>query len=295
MRKELRTVESKANVVFVIVDGMRNDTAQEMCGYLEGLIEHERGLRARVESVLPSLSRPCYEAIFTGTTPHVNGITCNEIIRKSSQVSLFDQLRKHDLTSVVAGYYWLSELYHRAPFDRIEDREQNNNCTGITYGRYYFEDTYPDSHLYAEAEGIRRKARPNLVVIHSMNVDDAGHRYGGLSKEYRAHVARVDTILSMLMPVWMDEGYDVIVTADHGMDEHGFHGGTKECERITPLYLFSTRLKQFGRQDAIVPQTSLAHLLCQLLGIEKADTMGQFPDELARLWFESVETGGMFK
>ena len=171
-------------LVLVLVDGMRDDTARERLGFIEGLVDQGRGLRAHAQSVLPSLSRPCYEAICTGTQPVENGVTSNDTVRLSTQTSIFDVL------------------------------------------------------------------------------------------------------LARLLPGWLREGYDVVVTADHGMDEFGLHGGPDDGVRRVPLYLFSSLLAKGGAEiGQTIAQTSLAALFCRLLGVSPADTMQPLPVDIERDWF----------
>ncbi|WP_067619977.1 alkaline phosphatase family protein [Alicyclobacillus acidiphilus] len=275
-------------LVLVIVDGMSNQVAHERLGFVESLVERGQALRATVQSVLPSLSRVCYEAIFTGTEPIVNGILSNEIVRRSTQESLFDRIRAAGKTSAVFGYHWISELYQQAPFDHVRDRNLHDADHGITHGRFYFEDHYPDTHLYVEAEDLRRRVQPDLLVVHSMNVDDAGHKHGGLSPEYAGAVIRIDTLLAMMVPQWLSDGYQVAITADHGMDSVGYHGGTLDEHRIVPFYLLSSQLKKLGDSESTFSQVELADLICQLMQIAPAPSMTRFSPDRLRQWFHST-------
>jgi predicted AlkP superfamily pyrophosphatase or phosphodiesterase len=273
-------------LIYVLVDGMRDDTAALRMGYLEGLVENGQALRARICSVLPSNSRPCYEAIATGTHPGENGIVANHIVRLSNKESIFHRLSKAGKTSAIVAYYWWSELYHRAPFDLVCDCEQADNPDTFTYARFYTTDSFPDIHVFALAERLRLQYDPTFLLIHPMGVDDAGHRYGSQSKEYQASVADIDSLISQYLPTWLEEGYTVIVNADHGMNEFHSHGGTDPVERITPFYLLGRDVKVFGRQSNTLPQTSLARLFCRFLNSDPAPTMHPFPDDVYETWIE---------
>lgn len=273
----------------MIVDGLNNATAAEELGCLEGWIDEQRGLRATAQSILPSLSRPCYASIFTGLEPAVTGILSNRTAQRLCVPSVFDAVRAAGGSSVISGYHWMSELYHAAPFDPVMHRDQQHNNSSYTHGRFYFEDTYPDSHVYADAESLRLRHSCDLVVIHPMGVDDVGHKFGGTSREYRAQAAMADALLARFLPNWLRDGYQVLVTADHGMNPYGSHGGTTESERIVPLYLFSPKLKQVGVTQSVVAQLHVAHLLCHLLGVEKAATMASAEIEI-QSWFEEGST-----
>ena len=259
-------------VIVVVVDGMRYDMACENLGYIEHLVEKKKAARYKVQSELPSLSRPLYEVLLTGTPSSINGITANEVVRKSKQTSIFHLTQANGLRNAAAAYYWVSELYNRAPFNYIEDREQQNTEAPIQYGRFYFDDAYPDSHLLIDGEQLRRKHDPDFLYIHPMGIDDTGHKYGSDSREYRGKIGRMDNQLSQLVPEWIEKGYHVIITSDHGMNEYGLHGGTTDGERHVPLYLVSPRVAPDIYEEA-VPQLAVAPLICQLLQINPSKEM----------------------
>ncbi|WP_066188902.1 alkaline phosphatase family protein [Gracilibacillus timonensis] len=263
-------------LIIVVLDGLRYDVAIETLGYMEHLVEKGQALRSAVCSELPSLSRPLYEVLLTGTPSYSNGIHTNRSVRLSKHKSLFHLSKEAGLTNATASYYWVSELYNRAPFHYIEDRVQLNTDQAIQNGMFYFEDTYPDSHLLLDGEALRRRVQPDFLYIHSMNIDDIGHKHGGRSSEYREKVLLADNILAELMPIWLEEGYQVVVTADHGMSEQGQHGGTTEAERQVPLYMISNKTHK-GMQDLLLPQLPFASFMCELMGLDKAETMPVLP------------------
>lgn len=266
-----------SKVIYVVLDGLRFDTAIAQLGYVYHLVEKAKAAVYKVKSELPSLSRPLYEVLLTGTPSWMNGITSNQIVRLSHQKSLFHLAREHQLTTAAAAYYWVSELYNRAPFHFLEDREQHDAAKPIQHGKFYFEDHYPDSHLFLDAEYLRRTYDPHLLYIHSMNIDDAGHKFTSDSKQYRGQTLMVDSILAQLLPIWMKENYHILITADHGMNEDGHHGGTGNAERDVPLFLISPRCKPGVYTEEYLPQLALAPLVCSLLGVEKTAEMISFP------------------
>lgn len=54
---------------------------------------------------------------------------------------------------------------------------------------FYWEDTYPDSHIFQDGEFIRKTYAPDFMMYHPMNIDLAGHNFGADSKEYAWKVA----------------------------------------------------------------------------------------------------------
>lgn len=70
-----------------------------------------------------------------------------------------------------------------------------------------------------------------------MNIDDAGHRFGLNSMQYRNAARRADMLLSNYINLWLDDGYQIIVTSDHGMNNDLSHGGNLIEEREVPFIL----------------------------------------------------------
>ncbi|GGG54241.1 alkaline phosphatase family protein [Paenibacillus radicis (ex Gao et al. 2016)] len=266
----------ESKLIVVVLDGLRYDAARKYLGYMEHLVEQGEVQCYRVRSELPSLSRPLYEVLLTGTPAARNGITANHIARLSYEQSVFHLATQAGLTTAAAAYHWVSELYNSAPFNPVTDRHQHDESKPIQHGAFYFEDHYPDSHLFADAEYLRTAYDPNFLYVHSMNIDDAGHKHGGEGKGYEAAVRTADGILATLVPLWQSHGYRIVVTSDHGMNAAGMHGGTEPEEREVPLYLW-------GQQPAVIPesigkdeplsQLLLAPLMCHYLGLDASEAM----------------------
>ncbi|WP_391204629.1 alkaline phosphatase family protein [Psychrobacillus sp. L4] len=263
---------SSNRVVLIVVDGLRYDTACTHMGYMQHLVEREAAARYEVCSEVPSLSRPLYETILTGTPPIIHGVTSNMNVRLSNQTSLFHLAKSSGKTTAAAAYYWVSELYNHAPFRLFEDRIQLDTKLPIENGLFYFEDHYPDSHVFAEAAWLMDHKQPDFLYIHPMNVDDDGHKFTANSKEYRNRVLAVDSILSLFIPKCLAQGYEVIITADHGMTSDGNHGGNTVEDRHVPMFVLSKQVRA-GIHKGVVSQLEVAPLVCRLLDIEPSEEM----------------------
>ncbi|MGA4722184.1 alkaline phosphatase family protein [Fictibacillus nanhaiensis] len=259
-------------LAFIMLDGLQYKTAVEQMGYLGHLVEQKKAARYLVKSEVPSMSRPLYEVLLTGTLPHKNGILTNQTVRLSKEESLFHLTKKNGLTNATASYYWVSELYNKAPFVQLTDRFQNDENRTIQHGIFYSEDHYPDSHLFADAHYLMETYQPDFLYVHSMNIDDTGHKYTADSKEYRGSAIRADIILANILPQWIENGYQIIITADHGMNDDGDHGGTLNDVRDVPLLVISDKVRP-DDYDQVVRQLNLAPLACHLLGISPSKEM----------------------
>lgn len=249
-------------LVFVLLDGLRLDVADACLGYVQAAAD---GPRLAVTAELPSLSRPLYETLMTGQVPIQSGIIGNGTVRRSRHPSVFDQCRRAGQTTAAAAYHWFSELYNHAPFDPAQ-RITHDPDAAIQHGMFYWQDSYPDDHLFADAMALWREYSPHFLLVHSMGIDDAGHRYGGSSTEYRRAARQADALLSHTMPVWLEAGCAVIVTSDHGMGDDGMHGGPGADETQVPFWLFGTGTGP-SPEGTVLRQTEIAGTVCALLGV----------------------------
>ena len=153
---------SRKKVILVLSDGLRYDTAVESMGYLGHLVEARRASLYKVQGEMPSISRPMYETIHTGLPVSEHGIVSNLVVRRSSKPNIFSAAVDAGRTTAAAAYGWFSELYNRAPFDRIQDREVDDPSLLIQHGRFYIEDDYPDAELFASAAMLDSPLLPGL-------------------------------------------------------------------------------------------------------------------------------------
>jgi len=219
----------------ILADGLRDDTARRCMGYLLALHEAGRARWSTLACELPSLSRPLYATIISGRRPVDHGIVSNDHAGVRLDDTLFDDVAARGGRSAVAAYDWFYELLAGERFAAARHRTAACASRGVVAGSWYFEDEYPDSHLLADAEDLRRRHQPELLFAHPMGLDNAGHVHGGGTDAYNLAARRLDMQLALLLPAWLADGYDVVVTSDHGMHADRMHGGNAPEERAVPF------------------------------------------------------------
>ncbi len=249
--------------ILVILDGLNYGTAIQTMGHLQAYCRRGLGRLYQVQSELPALSRPLYECLLTGVAPIDSGVVNNRVTRLSYNQSIFHYARAAGLTTAAAAYYWISELYNRTPFNPMLDRHVHEPHLPIQHAHFYYADNYPDSHLFADGDSLRHHHQPDFILFHSMNIDDIGHQYGQDSKQYRDAVRCADNIISDYLANWLREGYQVIITADHGMNDDGNHCADSETEARVPFYVFG---ETFSLAETALSQTEICGTICQILG-----------------------------
>lgn len=265
--------KTMSKLIFILIDGMNYQAATENLGYLEHLVEYDKCAKYKVKGELPSLSRPMYESIMSGVAVHEHGILNNLNTRASKEKHIFSLCKDNHLTCAAIAYHWFCELYIKTPFHPLYDQIIDDGEEDIQHGFFYYEDMFPDSHIYSIAEHYQHKYHPDFMLVHPMNQDDAGHRYGCDSKEYHEVAMKTDTLLSSVIPLWLNRGYSVVVASDHGMNKMGIHGGNTKEQRESALYIIDPQFKSGDFSDEMVSTLQFAPLMCHILGIKPSKKM----------------------
>ncbi|MBI5963905.1 MAG: alkaline phosphatase family protein [Chloroflexi bacterium] len=266
-----------SKVILILSDALRYDVAVANMGFLGHLVESKLASLYKIVGELPSMSRPMYETIHTGVPSSEHGIVANSIVRRSSMPNVFRSLNDAGKITAAAAYYWFSELYNRAPYNRIDDKETDDESLSIQHGRFYTEDEYPDVELFASAAHLIRKYSPDYLLLHPMGMDYHGETYGSDSSEYRNHAIDQDKWLAPLIVEWMERGYTIMVTGDHGINKDGAHGGTTPEQREVPLFSIQPNIEGRGDIDQIISQLQIAPTILKLLDVPIPETMKQKP------------------
>ncbi|GEO80608.1 alkaline phosphatase family protein [Pararhodospirillum oryzae] len=264
-----------SKVVLVLLDGLGFDTAVRELGYLEGLVEAGRAARACVRSVLPSLSRPTYATVLTGLVPAAHGITGNGVARRLTVPHLFSLASEAGRSTAAVAYFWIHELVMGPPFDPVRDGEGDQLPGPLHHGRFYQAEDFPDQEAITQAARLIARHAPDFVLLHPMGCDHQGHQGGGGSLAYRRAAARQGELLSQVIPGWLEAGYRVVVTADHGMNADAYHGGPSDDERLVPLYLIHAGLA--GVIAPVIEQTAVAPTVLRLLGLPLPSSLPTAP------------------
>ncbi len=264
-------------VVMVLCDGLGDEIARRRMGYMEHLVEESAATRYTSRAVLPTMSRPNYESLHTGVPPYRHGKTSNHASEPSNQPNVFAATRAAGLTTAAVAFHWFSELYHESPFDPIAHLEYDDGKNGITYGRFYQHHAQPDSEMILRGVLLAGRYRPDYLLVHPMGIDNAGHDHGVASTEYAQAVSDIDELLADAVPRWLGLGYSVLVTADHGHDEHKYHGGTEDGVRNVPIYAVPRDGSGRGVQPELLSHLQVAPTICKELGVAVPATMKASP------------------
>lgn len=260
-------------VILVLSDALRYEVAVANMGYLMHLVEYKKASLYKIIGELPSMSRPMYEAIHTGLPSSETGIVANSVVRLSNKPNIFRSVREAGKVTAAAAFYWYSELYNCVPYNPIDDKETDDESLNIQHGRFYTEDEYPDIELLNSAARLVRKYSPDYLLFHPMGLDYYGETFGSESKEYRNHATYQDAKLAPRIMEWVELGYTVFVTGDHGVNKDGNHGGAESGQREVPFFAIQPSLKGRGVTGEVISHLQIAPTVLSLLDIPIPSTM----------------------
>ncbi len=266
-----------SKVILILSDALRFDVAKDNMGFLGHLVEMKLASLYKVIGELPSMSRPMYETTHTGVPSSEHGVVANTIVRRSTMPNVFQSARDAGKITAAAAYYWFSELYNHAPFDRVDDKEVDDPELLIQHGRFYTRDEYPDIELFTTAAFLVRSFAPDYLLLHPMGLDYLGEKYGSDSREYRNQAIRQDAQLAPFIVEWKERGYVVLVTGDHGINKDGAHGGTTPEQREVPLFMIQPNGHGRGDTGESISQLQIAPTVLSLMNVSIPASMKMPP------------------
>ena len=266
-------------LLLIILDGVPYRNWRRLFGNLEGWVASGQAQVRRMRSVLPSTSGSCYASIHTGTPPQVHGIWGNAVRRRLELPDVFSELsRAGKVTGAVTHSFW-SEFFNRYPFDPVRDMEVDQPGGPIAHGRFhtmsgdsaYNQMTPSDADLFATLTMLCERKGLDYGILHTCTLDSMGHRFFHDCAEMDDACYRMDEVLAGYISRWRAAGYEVIVTADHGQDGRGHHGGASEEQRDFAFYYFGDAT--LPAPDVVLDQLALAPSILTRLGVAVPATM----------------------
>ncbi|WP_019171642.1 alkaline phosphatase family protein [Pseudaminobacter salicylatoxidans] len=270
-------------LLLIILDGVPYRNWRRLFGNLEGWVHSGEARVWKMRSVLPSTSACCYASIHTGTPPQVHGILSNENRFRVEQPDLFSEIsRAGGRTGAVTHSYW-SEFFNRYPFDLVDDMEYDEPGGPISHGRFHTMTGYnhknqmtpSDVDLFATLTMLTKRHGIDYGILHTCTLDSMGHRYGHDCIEMDHACYAMDGMLAAFLPKWIEAGYEVMVTADHGQTDRGHHGGREDDQQDFALYYFGGA--EGPENEVLLDQLQLAPTVLDRLGVEVPGSMKARP------------------
>ena len=266
-------------VVFVLIDGLREDTANdlEVMPVLNSL--KDQGASSTIHSSVPSFSTPSYGVLMTGAWPYLSDAPAMnldyEVIPAMTQDNIFSAASRLGMKTAVSGYNWFEKLIPEADLD----------AGFFTPG----EDEAADLDVMAAALPWLDDPAYQLVLIHIDQVDHIQHVYGALSPETTQAASNADAYLAQILAKLDLEQDTLLICSDHGHIDRGGHGGSEVIVLQQPLILIGAGVKP-GQYDP-VQQVDVAPTIATLLGTNlPASAQGKVRSEMLYLTGTQLRT-----
>ena len=248
-------VRRPRRVYVVVMDGLGYTEAQ---GLRAAQRLRERGQCWKTDVGPLPISRPVYGVLSTGVEQDRGGALSNDALVPHAAMSIWETARAAGLTvAAISELRWWQDLFPRG------------------FSSYL---TPPRA-----ADYFRLAPAADLVLIHTLYIDETGHLSGADSAAYRQEVARADRELLPFLDT-LDLSRDLIVlTADHGHSLGGGHGGTQD--RVAQvLSCFAGAGVAHRTETGALRMTSLGPALALLMGLHFPTAMRAGDDDLDALW-----------
>ena len=264
----------RPHLLLVGIDGLRLDlaTAARM-PHLRALME--RGSTSRMTMAVPTISGPGWATLLTGASHAEHGVVDNRFI--GSRLSAFPDLLSlaffaDPTRTTFAAAAWpplidpagVGPIIHPRDDQRRAERHRLVVRDGETYGY-----RTADAEIADVAVAGLRAAGPDVSFVYFSDVDEAGHVYGAVSRQYVAAIGRVDAHLGRLLAVVehrarAGERWTVAVTTDHGHVDGGGHGGDEPEVTASFVARSAWNMPLDAWPDSIAPTELTPRLLATL-------------------------------
>lgn len=243
-------------VVVVVVDALRADASRTL-PTLNRL--REIGAERSARTGQPSLSYPSWTVIGTGAWQEQNGVTTNFYKRDIPVDTIFEAAKRKGLTTAIvgAGAGW-PQLYARGVDVNVGIKEPSDPYSDLQAVRRM------DDQIEATALRVLAEKKPDLLLVHLAEADNAGHARGAASREYADAIATIDARIGRLAAALDLRDTTILVTGDHGMLDRGGHGGWEREVLAVPLVAAGAGIRPGRYTEAT--QADVAPTVAVLLG-----------------------------
>ncbi|MBB4826263.1 putative AlkP superfamily pyrophosphatase or phosphodiesterase [Sporosarcina luteola] len=209
----------------------------------------------QVNTIYPSVTYPCHTSIITGNYPNRHGITANTLVqpgrpspdwywqrRHVDGSTVYDEAKKAGMST--AALLWpvtaKAKIDYHIPEIFANRKWHSQTAVSLMNGSFFYtiemnrkfghlrkgiRQPWLDDFVTAAAAYTIRTKKPNLMLLHLVDLDSQRHRYGFHSTEAEDALRRHDDRLGELLKAIDDSGIGdratIIALGDHSsLDEH---------------------------------------------------------------------------
>lgn len=236
--------EGIKHVVVIGLDGCSSEGLRRANTPIMDSLMASGAFNFNTRCVLPTVSKPNWNAMLCGAGPEITGVTGNGWNREKYAdllpVAFTDNHSFPNIFFIIRQQRpdaELGSIYHWDDFASMLDSSVMNLM-----------EHRQTAFLTAEktAQYILAK-KPTFLFIQLDDIDHAGHADGHMSEPYLKAIEEADHQVKIITDAICEAGIDrqtmVMIVADHGGINHG-HGGNSVEELTTPIIYHGQGIKQ---------------------------------------------------
>ena len=245
---------SSNNLIIISLDALRADDIEIMKKLPNFSMLIQNGAYAKkVKTIYPSLTYPAHTTIVTGNYPKNHGIVNNKLMIPENKMAPWFWYRKYIKTKTIydlakeaglttASIFWpvsaKSSIKYNMPeifsYNKYISQEMSSLSSGsLLYQLKLFkkykhmkkginEPELDDFAIQCTLDTLKYY-RPNLLLLHLLDLDTQRHNYGTHSSEaleaLKRHDKRIGKILNLLKSINLYNNYNIVVLGDHGFQD----------------------------------------------------------------------------
>lgn len=219
----IETLSGSLRLLVIVIDAFGASTweaARDLTPNFNNIAEIHQ---TRLKSVMPSITPVNFATMLTGASPETHKI--RDRTQELRFETIFEVLRGVEKCSATAARELSSLGILISPFADKPGLASSNTDIEVT-----------EISIQAIQEHV------DLIWVHLLDVDDAGHSSGPMSDESMTAAGNADRNLGKILQKASSNGYSVIVLADHGQHTvvrdgviQGTHGTDMIEDIIVPI------------------------------------------------------------
>jgi predicted AlkP superfamily pyrophosphatase or phosphodiesterase len=242
-------------VILATIDGLRVAALDEVyCPNLNQL-RREGAYSLQTESVMPSITLPCFMSIFHSVPPDRHGIVTNDFTPMARPIPGLVDVARAQAKRCAFFYNW----------EPLRDISLPRSLS-----LSYFQDNLHDGPdcdraILEQALHHMGKGHWDFVFIYMGSLDVVGHKYGFTTPEYSQQLQLLDATVGFLLSALPSDSH-LILGSDHG--GHARTHGTNSPEDMTvPLFLLGPQIRKGYQLNSAINLLDIGPTIARLLSI----------------------------
>jgi predicted AlkP superfamily pyrophosphatase or phosphodiesterase len=241
--------------ILLAIDGMRSIAlAEANCSHIKEL--KQRGsFTMQAQSVMPSITLPCFVSIFHSIPPSRHGTPHNTFIPMARPVpGLVDVARAQGKKSAFF-YNW----------EPLRDLNSPLSLSFACFKDNLYEGCDCDHYIAEQALYYMQRENWDFVFIYLGSLDLTGHTYGFFSPEYAQQLEHLDSAVEMILN-WLPVETTLMLTSDHGGHART-HGTDSPDDMVIPWFMVGPNIRVGHEVASPISLLDIAPTFARLLEI----------------------------